>query len=66
MVIFIIVMTAPLSLFILWRKQTTPSVPDEQKQEATFVTTLSPVTNEMDPRGDDVSKEVNSANNDTV
>lgn len=52
-VIFIIATTVPLSVFVLWRKQIIPSASEEQKQDAIFVTTLSPVTNEMDPRADE-------------
>ena len=51
--IFIVAMTVPLCFFILWRKQTVPSAPDEDKHDFVFVTELTPITNEMDPRADE-------------
>jgi len=51
--IFIVAMTVPLCFFILWRKQTVPSAPEADRHDFVFVTELTPITNEMDPRADE-------------
>ncbi|QGP62183.1 hypothetical protein [Piscirickettsia salmonis] len=47
------VMSLPLCLFMLWRKQISASVPMEEKHSFVPATEITPVTNEMDPRADE-------------
>ncbi|AKP75056.1 putative MFS-type transporter YcaD (plasmid) [Piscirickettsia salmonis] len=51
--VFIMVMSLPLCLFMLWRKQISASVPMEDKHSFVPATEITPVTNEMDPRADE-------------
>lgn len=50
--LFIILMTLLLSVFILWRKRTEASVPEAQKHDFMLAPEITPVYNEMDPRAD--------------
>ncbi len=54
--VYIMAMTIPLSAFLLWRKKNIASVPTEDKQDFAFVSDLTPITNEMDPRVEETAQ----------
>jgi MFS family permease len=52
LLIFIVVACISLSIFMLWRKQVEPSVPDDEKHDFIMAAEMTPIANEMDPRAD--------------
>ncbi len=52
LLVFIIIVSLPLSIFVFIRKHITSPVAHEDKLDFIAVTDLTPVTNEMDPRTD--------------
>lgn len=51
--LFIVVTSLPLGVFMLWRKQVVSSVPTEEKRDFTLSAELTPIASEMDPRADE-------------
>ena len=50
--LFLIITSLPLGIFMLWRKRQNTSVPADEKHDFTLSVELTPVATEMDPRAE--------------